>query len=60
MYANFNLLAAIASLTWLYAIALCFFFKTLEGNEVFKLLAYYFLALMLSHPMPLPMTVACT
>jgi hypothetical protein len=36
MYANLIILAAIASLTQIYAIALCLFFKTLEGTVVFK------------------------
>jgi hypothetical protein len=36
MYANLIILAAIASHTQLYAIALCFFFKTLEGIVLFK------------------------
>jgi hypothetical protein len=35
-YANLITLAAIASQTRWYAIALCFFFKTLEGTEAFK------------------------
>jgi hypothetical protein len=36
MHVNLIILAAIASLKRLYAIALSFFFKTLEGTVVFK------------------------
>ena len=36
MYANLITFAAMASHTGWYAIALCFFFKTLEGTVVFN------------------------
>jgi hypothetical protein len=36
MYSTLIILAAIASLTWLYAIVSSFFFKTLQGTGVFK------------------------